>query len=191
MTDRDALSDGNLLNRLDMVEARLRWLEDRSAGFPGTAANELAFFNGSAQLGLAGVITGGSALGAGVARAATQSIANTTLTSASFDTERWDTDEMFDSGSGNKITVQRTGTYASFAYVAWDTNATNNRQVQLRYNGASVCGGVAWDATGSNYQSVAGVPWALAPGDYLEVVLYQNSGGARTATVEAALVRIP
>jgi len=166
-------------------------VEDHYPGFPGTEANRLVSFNSCAQLNLAGTIVGGSVLGVGVARAANQTISNTSLTSACFDTERWDTDGMYDSASPTKLWAQRTGTYASFAHVLWDTNATNNREVLLRYNGASVCGGVAWDATGSNYQSVAGVPWALEPGDYLEVMLYQNSGANRTATVEAALVRIP
>jgi hypothetical protein len=114
--------------------------------------------------------------------AGTQSIATNTITALTFDSEDWDTDG-FHSTSVNtsRLTIPTgLGGYylISFNYV-FATNATGLRNGLIRKNGSDICtmadvsaiSAIAYP--GYSFQTILN----LAAADYLEVFVYQTSGG--------------
>lgn len=121
--------------------------------------------------------------GALVSLSAPQSIPNAAATSIGFDTESYDTDVYHNNVvNPSRITVPSSGLYLATATITFNTNVTGIRQIEVLKNGLGFVGM-------ANIRSVpiAGFPLILnvstgpiylAAGDYLEVFVYQTSGGA-------------
>lgn len=111
-----------------------------------------------------------------------------------WDTEAYDTDTMHSTVTNTSRLVATTaGTYTVNARIAFASNATGIRYLDLRKNAAgAVASGtrIAFDANtavGSSTVTVVNVAIdvVLAAADYLEVFGFQNSGGALSTDVSA------
>jgi hypothetical protein len=110
-----------------------------------------------------------------------QSIASTTDTALAFNQERYDTDAIHDNATNNtRLTCKTAGIYIISGHVAFAANATGQRAISIRL------GGVDYIATQNNHgpngadtltMSVT-TQYELAVGDYVELMVYQTSGGA-------------
>lgn len=108
-----------------------------------------------------------------------QSIPNNALTVLSFNGELYDNDTMHDNATNNsRITIKTAGKYRLSAIVEFASNATGIRQILLRVNGTIYIGAVTTDAFTTTQQMNVHADYQLAVGDYVEVIVYQNSGGA-------------
>mgnify|MGYP006148056771 FL=1 len=122
-----------------------------------------------------------------VGKNATQSIANTSFTKMTWQTEEWDTNNAF---ASDKFTVPsgQAGKYwfqATTEMPGIDDGEFVN--VMIFKNGSSANGSTArWYSPGTNLELRARtqVILNLAVGDYIEAYLYQNSGDAQTASAD-------
>ena len=115
---------------------------------------------------------------------AAQSIANNTLTAVQFDTVITDDGPYYAAGQPTRLTVP-TGTSAGYYLVFGSvgiTGASSRYSFGIRKNGASgsVYGFAEQTLTGAGpttAETVVGLA-SLTAGDYVEMVVWQNSGGA-------------
>ena len=122
-----------------------------------------------------------------VVKNATQSIANTSFTKMTWQTEEWDTNNAF---ASDKFTVptNEAGKYwfqATTEMPGIDDGEFIN--IMIYKNGSSAAGATArWYSPGTNLELRARtqVILNLAVGDYMEAYLYQNSGDAQTASAD-------
>ncbi|HEX2174158.1 MAG TPA: hypothetical protein VHL09_17125 [Dehalococcoidia bacterium] len=112
---------------------------------------------------------------------AAQAIPNTTSTALAFDSERLDTDTIHDPATNNsRLTRQTPGLYLITGHVNWAANGSGNCCLSIRLNGATVIASQVSPnigAVNSHDQAIATL-YPLAQGDYLELIVYQTSGGA-------------
>lgn len=153
-----------LVARLAAVERRLQVLERMPSG-----QNTL----GSRHIGMLP--------GARVNRSTAQTLANATFTAMAYDTERWDSDGLFDPGVATRLTCRTAGRYAVFAHLTFATNAGGARIAYITRGASQVQ--VAADErlpapAGVGTSISLGTVVTLAVGDYLEVLAYQTSGGS-------------
>lgn len=112
---------------------------------------------------------------------ANQSITNNTNTVLAFNSERWDTDGMHDTVTNNsRVTATTAGLYIIHGLVFWDGGSSVGlRDQYLRVNGATIIAEKAVPPAGTNVTAVTfGTDWYLNAGDYVELLVYQNSGGS-------------
>lgn len=113
-----------------------------------------------------------------------QSIANATDTALSFDSERYDTDTMHSTVTNNsRVTVNTEGLYTVSAGIEFASNTTGSRQVVIQVNGSSSIA-VANTPSGATLGVVrlsTSTTWYASAGDYFQVLVYQDSGGALNA----------
>ena len=115
-------------------------------------------------------------------------IANSTFTKATFDTEVFDTNSAF---ASNKFTVPANegGKYIFFAHI-YVTSVDDTNRVEGRiYKNGSDAGGastgsstVRWYSGGANFQADMGFTWIgdLAAADYIELYVQQTNGDSQT-----------
>jgi hypothetical protein len=110
----------------------------------------------------------------------TQSIATATSTALNFNTERFDTDTIHDTVTNNtRLTCKTAGTYMIVGQAAFAANATGIRQALILLNGATA---IALDlrvnvGAGFPTRITISTIYQLAVNDYVELTLYQDSGG--------------
>jgi hypothetical protein len=132
-----------------------------------------------------GVVNGGS----GVAttnsvcayNSADISIANNSETVLTFDSERWDTNSLHSTASNtSRLTAPIDGVYAISVNLEFDTNNTGNRYFVVKLNGATYLAAPAINATGGGLNTGMSFvrQYKLTAGDYIEVYVFQNSGGS-------------
>jgi len=128
-----------------------------------------------------------SFIGAWIRRDSTQTIANGTITELSFSVEEQDTANMFDAGSPELLTIQKTGTYLIGGSVSFQSNAVGMRKVTLLSSGGGslyfTTNAVDGDATIVNLCGYA----KLTLADTLKLTVWQNSGGNLGVVVYPAL----
>lgn len=112
-------------------------------------------------------------------RSTNQTIPNNTATSLLLTAERWDSDgEHSTSSNTSRFTIVTAGVYVMTTHIAWDNNGTGTRLVNFQLNGATDIGASRLPglATANQQMSVATV-FYFSAGDYVEVVVKQDSGG--------------
>jgi hypothetical protein len=125
--------------------------------------------------------------GALAKKTAAQSIVNATDTPLTFDAEVYDTDAIHDTVTNNSRLTVPAGvtTIRLVAGVEFAANATGVRRLWFRKNGADFDGGLAQTVPGnsgvSNWVTVVSPILNVAPGDFFEAFVNQNSGGALNA----------
>jgi hypothetical protein len=126
---------------------------------------------------------GGGFVGCSVYASANQSINNTTFTTLNFDSEEFDTDAFHDnSTNNNRITIPsgKGGKYLVIGQVHFAANNVGGRSIYLYKNNAAdifsidVTTGASGYDTSQNFSLIRD----LVAGDYLQLRVYQNSGGA-------------
>ena len=112
-----------------------------------------------------------------------QTIATATNTALTWDTEDFDTDGFHSTSSNtSRITIPsgKGGYYLFTGTVAWDDNATGFREVTLFKNGTKVRRFTSKPNDQYPSQIVTAI-LSLVATDYVEMYVYQDSGGNRTA----------
>lgn len=128
--------------------------------------------------------SGSTFAGAYVTNSTNPSIANNTLTTLAFNTESYDTNAYHDNSTNNsRLTIPsgKGGYYLITAIVQWDVNATGRRELYIAKNGTLISGAEVTASAAAYPKPNFSMPFALAVGDYVEVKLYQSSGGNLTA----------
>ena len=111
---------------------------------------------------------------------ANQSLTHATLTALAMNSEREDTDLMHDNVTNNtRITFKTAGRYVVTAQILWASNATGERALHLRLNGAVFIGGHSQTpVNGSSTAMSVTTQYKFAANDYIELMAFQASGGA-------------
>ena len=128
--------------------------------------------------------------GARVYNSAVQSIATSTDTAITFNSERYDTDAYHDTASNtSRLTVPtgQGGTYIIGWTLGYAANVTGTRSAGVKLNGTTF---INYDrrptAAGGNPSHLIGnVIYRLVATDYVELIGFQDSGGALN-TVQGA-----
>lgn len=125
---------------------------------------------------------------------ATQSVPTSTEVLLSYNSERGDTDNIHDTATNNsRLTCKTAGRYFVSAHVEWSPNSSGQRSIRFRKNGSDVTGAYGPYGTDSPVASPdAGfgqvhAAFDLVVGDYLEVIVWQNSGSTLTIGTSGAV----
>jgi hypothetical protein len=136
----------------------------------------------TAPTGLAWATAGSSFVGVLVFQSASQNFSNATATVVTFDSESYDTNAFHSTSSNtSRLTVPagKAGKYLVFGQLAYNGNATGQRQAEILINAS---GGYAKNVALNNGSSYITTPsfstvLTLAVADYVELGGYQDSGG--------------
>lgn len=123
----------------------------------------------------------GSFVGANVYKTSAQSISNATFTTINFEAENFDTDSFHSTVTNtSRLTIPagKDGKYLVTANLAFDTNATGIRACVIRKNGADYAKGTWIGAFNESAVLVATQMISLVATDYVEMQVYQSSGGS-------------
>lgn len=129
----------------------------------------------------------GLIVGARVYNDANISVANATVQPLTFNSERFDTDALHSTSvNTGRLTAPVTGTYLIFAAATFAANATGQRVLQLRLNGTTFISRVGDVSTSANLSALeTSTIYQLTAGDYIEAIVYQDSGGALNVSATA------
>jgi hypothetical protein len=128
-------------------------------------------------------------IGASVYHSTTQSTTTSVVAKKDFDSEDFDTDGFHDNSTNNSrltIPTGMGGKYLVVASIDWASNSTNERYVAIIKNNTTeyATSRITANSTAETAQSVSAV-LDLAAGDYVEVQVYQTSGGNLNAGVNS------
>ena len=102
-------------------------------------------------------------------------------TPLAFNSERFDIGNLHDTVTNNtRLTCQFAGRYLIYFNIYFAVNATGQRQALVRLNGTNVhiANTSALGAASFDVLLIGAVGYNRAAGDYVELLAYQNSGGA-------------
>jgi len=127
-------------------------------------------------------------VGARVYNDANISIANATEVALTFNTERYDTDSIHDTGSNTeRLTCNTTGKYLISASLSFATDAGGNLRILRIYLNNTTIISQVWQpnsASGNNTLEST-CTYELSATNYVTAKVYQNSGGAIDASLVA------
>jgi hypothetical protein len=145
--------------------------------FPNSdgTSNQALVTDGSGNLSFATINKPGVLL----TKSAAQSISNTTWTLVSWDQEQYDTDTMHDNTTNNtRITIKTAGVYLFTFSGEWAVNSTGVRLAAFSVNsGQRIVQSLSPATSDSRGAFNLSMIRKLAVNDYVEVSVYQNSGG--------------
>lgn len=106
-------------------------------------------------------------------------ISNATLTIIALPNERYDTDTIHDNSTNNsRLTCKTAGLYWIAGTVLFKPNATGRRFALIKLNGTTYIGQDETFAGSANYPALNFTSlYVLAVNDYVEIEVYQDSGG--------------
>lgn len=122
----------------------------------------------------------GNVPGARVTHSANQSVLNGTATALNFNSERYDTDNIHSTSSNtSRLTCVTPGRYSISTNIRFDINATGYRKVGILLNGATYIAFQTQPAVSGVETDISlTTQYQLVAGNYVEVWVQQNSGGA-------------
>lgn len=118
------------------------------------------------------------------------SVENDGPVALTFNTERWDTDDMHSTVSNTgRLTCATPGIYHVYGSIRFASNNTGNRFVSIRKNGSETWASNRVMAIQQGKVTMVSVATEvlLDTGDYVELLAYQSSGGALNVESEGAL----
>lgn len=121
---------------------------------------------------------------------AAQSVNNNTNTVLSWNSEFYDTESMHSTSSNtSRITVPVSGIYLAMGQVAFAANATGQRLARIISDGAVTWGASSVPANSGSYVTYVQVQALLnlSASSYIELQVYQDSGGALNANSDSVL----
>lgn len=129
---------------------------------------------------------------AGVSLTADQSVANGTDTVVSWTAALYDNNTMFSAGTPNRLTVKTAGVYIVTATICWPSNSTGERINWIQLNGSTTTRygnrrGGGWTTGPTEYSIAAQINCVV--NDYIQLGVYQSSGGALSMNGTAATGR--
>jgi hypothetical protein len=154
-----------------LAEGMISYLKD---------TNSTEYYSGSAWVAIGGTPTITFA-GCRLEKSANQSIANSTDTSLTWDTETFDTNTFHSTVTNtSRITIPsgKAGYYQFNVNIGWAASSTGIRDLNISKNGTRFQY-FTFNGQATNSQSFAYSATAYGTvGDYFEIVVFQNSGGA-------------
>ena len=151
--------------------------------------NALQTYDGSAWVAVGGS-SGSTFAGCRLFKSAGQTIADTTNTALTFDSETYDTNTYHDNSTNtSRITIPsgKAGYYLFVCKWSLGENPIGYRQVELRKNGTAVDRtSIRGTSSGQNFIILSTVQ-SSAVSDYFEFFVYQNAGenlGAESGTLQ-------
>ncbi len=169
-----------------------------SYGLMGTTSNHnlqlyannavMATITTGGDFSLTGSIIASTALGCRVYHNAAQSINDATWTALAFNSERFDNDGIHDPATNNsRLTCVTAGVYLIVGMVQFASNNTGFRGVGIRRGGTQYIAVQTQTATQNNvHQFSISAIYDMAATNYVELMVYQNSGGSLNVdTVDA------
>lgn len=121
------------------------------------------------------------AIWARVFHSTTQSIADNTVVTLAFNSERWDTNVIHDNSTNNsRLTCKTAGVYLISVLMEFAFNATGVRQAGLIVNATTTIGLIMVNAVGGVVPTRLAVStvYPMAVNDYVQATAFQTSGGA-------------
>lgn len=114
-----------------------------------------------------------------------QSVADNTLATLNANSENFDNDAMHSTVTNNsRITVQTAGRYEFTSRVQFGTSGTGRRTITYRLNGTTSTTVASAAAVSGAAQTVPSFfKIVMGVGDYIEVQVFQTSGGSLTVTL--------
>lgn len=119
-------------------------------------------------------------------------IANSTYTALTFDSEDYDTDAFHSTSSNtSRITIPtgKGGKYLLNAVIGWEANSTGTRGMAFYKNGALVTYPMQYPTATVETWYNGSMVLSLAAADYVEVYAFQSSGGNLNAKGTATGIR--
>jgi hypothetical protein len=104
------------------------------------------------------------------------SINNAAWTMLSFSNERFDLEDLHESGAHLKCKIA--GKYLIFAHVTFAANGTGYRQLAIRCNGTYIARQTAPGTGGIDTNLSLATVYDMAVDDYADMCVYQSSGAA-------------
>jgi len=134
---------------------------------------------------------GTDTIGARVYNSGNISIPNSTWTALTFDSERFDTDDIHSVvANTGRLTCTSAGVYAIFGTVKFADNDNGQRAIRIYLNGTTpIAQGQITAGVSTPDSLTISTLYELSVTDYVELEAYQNSGGA--VNIEAVLQRSP
>lgn len=126
-------------------------------------------------------------VGMSVRHSANQNITTSTDTALAFDTELFDSNAFHDTVTNNSrgtVPTGKGGKYLVTANVYWDTNTSGSRVIKFKVNGTDEHCRTVHTAHAFNQKAISWV-LDLAAGDYVQVIVWQDSGGTRVVNTDA------
>ncbi len=119
-----------------------------------------------------------------VTKSVTQSIANSTVTTLTWDTENFDTDIMHDTVTNNsRLTARKAGKYVIFMNIVFSSSNTGGRQLLIRKNGTTqLWSNFFANTLGGQDQLLTATIADLAANDYIEGQVWHSAGAAIDVT---------
>jgi hypothetical protein len=127
----------------------------------------------------AGTAAWGTPDGARVYNDADETIPDSTATALTFNSERYDNGGLHSSVSNtSRLTAQKAGVYTIFGHVEWEGNAVGYRQLSIYWSGGyKIAQQTFVPGYGSSFNMSIASVWHLAAGEYVELWVFQTSGG--------------
>ena len=132
---------------------------------------------------------GSSFVGCFASSRVAQSVANATFVAIALATEAYDTDSIHSTVTNNSrftIPSGKGGYWLFYQVLGYDPLPSGNMNIRFYKNNSSTVGGITY----TGFTSATGLTTAtnisivsLSAGDYIEMVAYQNSGGAANTLV--------
>lgn len=116
-------------------------------------------------------------------------IVHNTVTTIPFNNERFDTDSIHSVAvNTSRLTATTAGKYSITAQAMWDSNAVGRRAILIRHSSGTVIAQEEWD-TNQNFNTYMNVTtlYHLAAAEYVEMQVYQSSGGGLNVTLAVAV----
>jgi hypothetical protein len=125
-------------------------------------------------------------------RSTAQAITNSTDTALTFNTNRWDDlpsgltgPQHSTSSNTNRLTCKSPGKYIIFGNVVWAGSAAGSRTLYARLNGSQLLDSDSKSNDGTNVVRMdVSTVYELSVGDYVELVVFQDSGGGLNVITE-------
>lgn len=107
-------------------------------------------------------------------------IGNGAFVALAFNSERWDNDTIHSTTTAtSRLTCRTAGVYSIFAHARFAANASGRREMKIQLNAgtniATAAGAIR--VVDNLADMVAATQYKLAVGDFVEVVVFQDSGG--------------
>ena len=117
-------------------------------------------------------------IGARVYRHSSQALASGSEDPISFTAARWDTDNIWDSASPTKFTINTDGVYLIVGNLRFEAHDNGQRQAGIILNGSTylTIDKALNEGSGGAVDLNPAAVYQLSEGDYVELYAYQNSG---------------
>lgn len=127
----------------------------------------------------------GGTLAPRASRSTSQNIADNTEEAITFDGVNSDPWGCWSSGQATRLTAPLTGRYQAVASVQWTANGTGYRRILIEKTGTSTVGRLdqaSASAANPTWQTLTTAPFDMTAGDYIRLIVRQNSGGSLAVT---------